>query len=257
MTIETITLLGMPSRAAFIILAAIVGVSIHCVLVRRAGFRIRQVVPVYLGLVLVGLFGAKLFSLVVENSTDQFLAGQRHFGAVLAMILAIPMLGSMLPSGMTIRQWGDLIVPGMGISFAIIRIDCFLVGCCVGGVCHLPWGVHYPHRSLVWLTQNWNGLIPGDAAYSLPVHPLYAYFFLLAITGSLLSVWLLGRKRYHGQVVLFFIAFHEIGKGLLESLREPYNPTLQATSLVLGLAAATLYGIHEIRSRRTASITRT
>ena len=91
--------------------------------------------------------------------------------------------------------------------------------------------------SPVWLRQVLEGRIPESALHSLPVHPLQLYFLLLAFAVGLFLLWLLPRRQYEGQVLLAYLALHETGKALLESLRVPYLPALQTTSLVLGLGA--------------------
>lgn len=41
----------------------------------------------------------------------------------------------------------DLVAPSMMIGLAFGRIGCLLNGCCYGGACDLPWGLHFPPGS--------------------------------------------------------------------------------------------------------------
>ena len=52
-------------------------------------------------------------------------------------------------------------------------------------------------------------------------------------------------------VLLLFLIFHELGKFLLEFLRFPRLPALQAPSVAVGIGAAVIYVIVALRRRPT------
>jgi phosphatidylglycerol:prolipoprotein diacylglycerol transferase len=178
----------------------------------------------------------------------------RYPGALIALAIALPLVGPWLGRGIPLRLWGDLLVPGAGFALVMIRIDCFLAGCCAGRITQLPWGVSFPAGSKPWYTQVLAGLISTGTPEALPIHPLQLYFLLLALGVGLLALWWLPRKAYDGQVVLLFLAVHELGKFALEFLREPPLPQVQIASGAIGLAAAVaLVAIH-LRGRELSRL---
>jgi phosphatidylglycerol:prolipoprotein diacylglycerol transferase len=52
-----------------------------------------------------------------------------------------------------VRRYLDIIVIGLMIGLAFGRIGCFLNACCFGKPASLPWGVRFPYRSFVYISQ--------------------------------------------------------------------------------------------------------
>ena len=52
-----------------------------------------------------------------------------------------------------VRRYLDIIVIGLMMGLAFGRIGCFLNGCCFGKPTPLPWGVRFPYRSFVYISQ--------------------------------------------------------------------------------------------------------
>jgi len=215
------------------------GSAIHFLLLRSEGIDLGSVLPFYGAFVLVAFAGAKLFSGWVDGSLAlvRFDVGYRYPGAIVAVILSLPILVRLLPSEVTLARWTDLLCPGMGISLATYRVGCFFAGCCGGTVSALPWALAFQRRSETWWSQVDAGLIPAEATVTLPVHPLQLYFLGLSLAVGVSSFWLLPRKRYHGQVLLWFLVVHESGRFLLEFLRFPRSAALQLVSGLAALAA--------------------
>lgn len=248
---------GPHTFAIFLTLTIAIGTLVHVHLVRRAGLLIARILTLYAALGAAMLVGARAFSILfdADPSSSRWLVGRmRYPGALLAAGIALPLLGPWLGRGVPLRLWGDLLVPSAGFALATLRIDCFLAGCCAGHPTQLPWAVRFPAGSNPWYTQVLAGLIPTSAPHALPAHPLQIYFLLLALAVGALALWWLPRKSYDGQVLLLFLAVHELGKSALEFLRDPPLPQLQIVSLVIGLAAsAALVAIH-LRSRSPARL---
>ena len=79
----------------------------------------------------------------------------------------------------------------MGISFALVRVGCFLEGCDYGRPTALPWGVRFPSGSLAAQAHAAAGWVP-DGAPSLPVHPTELYESMLGLLA--LALVALGRN---------------------------------------------------------------
>jgi phosphatidylglycerol---prolipoprotein diacylglyceryl transferase len=96
---------------------------------------------------------------------------------------------------------------------AVVRIGCFLNGCCYGR----------PTTSALGLVA---GGSPNAVNFGIPSHPtqLYEAAALAGIAG--LCWWLRGRRRFAGQLTLVFLALHSAVRFALEPLRgDPRGPT--------------------------------
>jgi phosphatidylglycerol:prolipoprotein diacylglycerol transferase len=149
---------------------------------------------------------------------------------------------------------GGMMVPiGLGIG----RLGCIMVGCCFGGVCQLPWALHFPGHSPASEWQFREHLLGTPYAAALPVHPtqLYESFAALAISAFTI-LYVHGRKRYDGEVFVVFLVLYALARGLIELWRSDdrggfaWLSTSQWISLgMLALALA----IHRARGRRPAA----
>jgi phosphatidylglycerol:prolipoprotein diacylglycerol transferase len=248
---------GLLTFPIFLSLAVAVGTAVHLWLAKRAGLPVGRIVALYTAIGLAMFVGARAFSVLLEADPGaaRWIGSRlRYPGALLALAVAIPIFGPSLGRGIPLRLWGDMLVPGAAFSLAILRVDCFLTGCCAGGVCHLPWAMSFPAGSKPWYAQVMDGAIPASAAWSLPIHPLQLYFLLLSLAVGVFALWWLPRRQYEGQLVLLFLALHELGKFALEFLREPPILQVQLASLAIGLSAAVaLVAIH-LRGRAPARL---
>lgn len=152
---------------------------------------------------------------------------------------------------------GDLAAPQLALGVAIARLGCFFYGCDFGRRVEGWPGVRFPHwdhtlipgvgascgsgaascpplsacdpSSLVCVTRGapaWHlhrrlGDIATDAVFSASVHPVQLYAALngLALFVVLLALWRWGR-RFHGQVLLAFLAWYAGSRYVLELFRE-------------------------------------
>jgi phosphatidylglycerol:prolipoprotein diacylglycerol transferase len=123
------------------------------------------------------------------------------------------------------------------VGIAIARLGCFANGCCFGGRCHLPWGVHLPAAS---------GVSSGAATPAL--HPLPLYFAATAAGLTLLLLWKGRRKQYDGQLVLWLLFASSLSGALLEPLRHDpsrvsWGPLPQLLWVNAAMSAAALGGL--------------
>jgi phosphatidylglycerol:prolipoprotein diacylglycerol transferase len=121
-------------------------------------------------------------------------------------------------------QWGDLLdalVPGILLSAALVKVGCFVHGCCYGKPSDLPWAVTYPPGSPAYEGQLSQGLIMPFARSTLPIHPTQLYDALFAV--ALLVAILLGGRRLrlprHG-LLLLMAALYSAFRFLLEFVRD-------------------------------------
>ncbi len=145
---------------------------------------------------------------------------------------------------------GAMMVPiGMGFG----RLGCLLAGCCFGVPSDQPWALSFPRWSPASTWQAREGLLDNQALPSLPVHPtqIYESGAVFAIAAFCI-LYVHGRKRYDGFVMVVFLALYGCVRFLLEFLRSDDRggflslSTSQWISLaMLGLA----FWLHQARKQ--------
>ncbi len=112
---------------------------------------------------------------------------------------------------------GGMMVP-IGLAFG--RMGCLLAGCCFGLPLEGPFAVSFPARSPASEWQAREGLLPSHLHPSLPVHPTQIYESGAALAIAAVAIlYVHGRKRYDGQVLVFFLISYSIARFLIEFLR--------------------------------------
>ena len=113
----------------------------------------------------------------------------------------------------------DILIPAFTIGQFFGRMGCLAAGCCWGKITTLPWGIQFPRRSMVFhqhLEQN--GLSPSDLV-SLPIHPTQLYDSLYGLTLFVILSWLRRHKRYHGQVLIWWLLLYPLLRSIVELFR--------------------------------------
>jgi phosphatidylglycerol:prolipoprotein diacylglycerol transferase len=135
-----------------------------------------------------------LASLVRWDFVDLYLPG----GLLAALLIEITL------SRLTHQDpWrvADGLAPGLAFGAMILRLGCFLTGCCFGLETSLPWGVTYPSGSLTHCWQIDHGpevLFTGPR----PVHPTQLYELLGAAAAAATALLLLHRRAQVGAAAL-------------------------------------------------------
>jgi phosphatidylglycerol---prolipoprotein diacylglyceryl transferase len=106
----------------------------------------------------------------------------------------------------------------LGLAFG--RMGCLLAGCCFGAECSLPWALSFPPKSPASEAQFKAHDLASAHAWSLPVHPtqIYESAASLAIAAFCL-LYVHPRKRYDGEVFVWFLGLYAVARFLLEILR--------------------------------------
>jgi len=146
------------------------------------------------------------------------------------------------------------------VGVVLARLGCLLHGCCFGAPCTGPWCLRFPPTSAAFAVQRMHGLVPPDAAASLPLHPLQVYFALVGVSVTVLALWLQRRKQYDGQVALLGLLIFSLGSAGLEFLRGDDGlrvfwgplPQLEWTALAMTVGAAVALVAAQRSHRRVA-----
>lgn len=245
-------------------LAVLTGTVTFVWLARRDGVSLWRAMIFQILIAASGLFGAKLHSLIERDSLHLlawnwiFSDGFRSPGAIIALLLSVPVLGRLILPRVPLARIGDFVAVSIPLALVPMRVGCFLYGCCFGVVSHVAWALRFPPFSPAANFHQSQRLIEYGAP-SLPVHPLQLYFLANALLTAVCLLWYRKRQRFDGELIILFLALHESGKFLLEFLRTPdiyqQGRFIQSTSLALcvaGLAALATVQIRRRSALRTA-----
>ncbi len=209
------------SWGTMVIVAAIVAILIIFLRVKRAKIpacQVRAVLHYSVPVVILGFIGARIF-FILENF-DFFLRNPRE---ILALRQAgLSSYGGLI-FGLLMGYWLvrkgkfdfgfilDILAPVIAIGFFIVRIGCFLAGCCFGKPTQMPWGVVFPPGS------------PADLVYGglASVHPtqLYSSFSGLISFIILLIIERWFKKRPSGLIFFSFLILYGLWRFIIEFFR--------------------------------------
>lgn len=114
----------------------------------------------------------------------------------------------------------DLAAPGISIGLGFGRIGCLLAGCCFGQPSSGPFAFVFPPYSPASDAQAKAKLLASNALPSLPVHPAQVEESLASFAvAAFCLLWAHPRKRYDGEVALWFLGLYAIARFGLEFLR--------------------------------------
>lgn len=131
----------------------------------------------------------------------------------------------------------DIEAPYLALGYAIVRIGCFMNGCCYGKPTDSMWGVVFAH---------------GDHLARYPTQ-LFSSFSNFIIFGIL--AWMYPRRRFEGQLFAAYLMLYAVYRFLVEFWRE--NVIYFGVFSYAQLVAAALFlvgaGIYFFLSKRAAS----
>lgn len=121
----------------------------------------------------------------------------------------------------------DLIIIYAVLGQSIVRIGCFLNGCCYGIPANLPWAISFPSSTAAYATF-------GPA----PLHPTQLYQAIANFAIFLLCQRLYSRRRYNGEIFLTYLLLYAPSRFFIEFLRGDHIPL--GIGLSMGQVAALL-----------------
>ncbi len=196
------------SYRVLILLAAAVTIGLALAVAARRGLPMARATTTILLMAAAVPVGARLLDAATNAdlyrsepdrllSTD--LASFSLYGGLL-LALAVGLVACRLLAVDVVRL-ADSTAPALGMGLAVVRVGCFLAGCCFGVQTDLPWGVTYPVGSSVHLHQLLSGvgLFSGVVA---PVHPTQLYEAMGGLIAAGLAGLLLYRKAVDGTAFL-------------------------------------------------------
>jgi phosphatidylglycerol:prolipoprotein diacylglycerol transferase len=188
--------------------------------------------------VLAGIIGAKVLYVINDWSTyagnwreifslNTLQAGGVFSGGLIAaLIMAVWYVRRRhMPALRTV----DAFAPGLAFGHVLGRFGCFSAGCCYGKETHHFWGVTFTNP----LANSVSGTPLG-----IPLEPTQLIEAAAEFFNFLVLTWLLGRKKFDGQVFGSFIVLYGIERFFIEFLRgdpgrgEVFNGLMTGTQLI-------------------------
>jgi phosphatidylglycerol---prolipoprotein diacylglyceryl transferase len=265
------TLLAVPSYGVAVTLGVAIAIVLAARQAPRADLDRGQILDLSFWLLIAGLGGSRLlFVLLNAGEFAGLCAGSgepRGFGQVLSACAAplrlwdggLVFYGGGLAAALVAwrfgrrRGWrfavvGDVYAPGLALGHAVGRLGCFFAGCCFGKTC-LTGGapcVRFPAGSVAYDHLQGHMQAAGGAAagHTPALHPTQLYEAAALLVLFFVLTWFARRKRFHGQVLLLYVAGYALLRLPLELYRGDVNrrflfeATFPSLARALGLPAA-------------------
>lgn len=231
------------SYGVMLIIAFFVGVAIARARAAQYGLKPEQIWDVSFWVLVSGVLGARIVFILQElpyylKNLDQLFSlrfdGLTSYGGLLGGLIAF-LVWSRVAKVPTLRLL-DCVAPSVFIGHAIGRVGCLLNGCCYGGQCDLPWGIH----------------VQDDHGHSLPglYHPAQIYDSFFNLVGFAVAMLIARRGLKSGQMMSLFLTLHGLARVIYEFWR--YNTTsaslgglpiteAQAVSALMAIVGVGLY----------------
>jgi phosphatidylglycerol:prolipoprotein diacylglycerol transferase len=177
------------------------------------GLSRRRAVVLVTGSVIAGLIGARLMDVALDWGPYAVEPGRITALELAGFALAGGFAGA-CAAALALARWfgaspgalADSVVPAVASGLVLLRIGCFLNGCCPGEPTSLPWGVTFPYGSTAWSNQvlSGEGGVLGLVGNVEPVHPAQLYEAGAAVSWAVVAVWAGRRGAPPGAAALVF-----------------------------------------------------
>lgn len=245
-------------------LAFLSALLIAAKLAARDGLPRERVYDLGLWMLLAAIVGSKVLMLFTEPgyrenplrlfSLDFLRSGGVFYGGFLGAVL----VGYILMRRYKLPWWktADSFAPGIALGNAIGRQGCFAAGCCWGKPTMQPWGMHFselghditgvptvvshledPAQQAYW-SQKLGGLFQP-----LHLHPTQLYESFGALLIFFFLLWLHRRKRFSGQVILFYAVLYAVMRFTIEFFRDDPRGDILGLTTLTGLSTSQMLSL--------------
>jgi len=180
---------------------------------KRHGIDSQRIMDISFLLIISGIIGSRIAYVLMNISyymTDPlgvfklWEGGLVFSGGLIAAIIVIYFYFKRHKFNML--QMGDIFAPSIAIGQAIGRLGCFMAGCCYGKPTSEPWSVIFTNPKSI-------------APLNIPLHPTQLYDFLSNSLIFIIVMILSARKKFNGQVFVWFLIMHSVARLLIERFR--------------------------------------
>jgi phosphatidylglycerol:prolipoprotein diacylglycerol transferase len=210
----TIGPLTLHTYGLFVAIGLVVGIIVAIKIGKSQGIDFQKIMDMGLIIIIAGIIGSRLayvfinFSYFKTSPMDivkLWTGGLVFSGGLIAVLLV--MMWYTRQAGYSLWQIGDLWAPAAAIGQAIGRIGCFMAGCCYGRPTDMPWGVVFTDPKSLACPLN------------TPLHPTQLYSSFSGLIIFIVLMILNSKKRFEGQVLLWFLILHGTARLLIEQFR--------------------------------------
>ncbi len=197
----------------FVAVGFFVGIIITTRLGKDEGFNPQQIMDMGFFIILSAIIGSRVLYVLINASYfvkeplgifKIWQGGLVFSGGVICVVLT--MIWYVKRHNLPLGKTADLWAPAIAIGQCIGRIGCFMAGCCYGKPTDLSWGVTFTHP---------NSLCP----LNVPLHPTQLYSSISSFIIFLVMMLLYSKKKFEGQVFLWFLILHSTARLVLERFR--------------------------------------
>ena len=122
---------------------------------------------------------------------------------------------------------GDLWAPSLALGQAIGRFGCLMAGCCYGRPTGSSWGVMFTHPQSL-------------APLNIPLYPTQMFEAVSGFAVFLALIFLHGKKKFEGQVFLWYLILHSTARLFVERFRGDERGLIPGTEMSATQLLATL-----------------
>jgi len=222
-------------------LAFLSAILIAARLAARDGLPRERVYDLGLWMLVAAIVGSKFLMLFTEPeyredpmrliSLDFLRSGGVFYGGFIAAVLA----GYFLIRRYKLPWWktADAFAPGIALGNAIGRQGCFAAGCCWGKPTTMPWGVEFTEAG-----HEVTGVPLG-----VHLHPTQLYESFGALLVFFFLIWLHRRKRFSGQVILFYAVLYAVMRFTIEFFRDDPRGDILGLTTLTGLSTSQMLSL--------------
>lgn len=238
----------------FVAVGFLVGVIVTLKLGKSEGFSSQQIMDMGFVMILSGIIASRLMyvlanlSYYTRNPIDMLKVWQGGLvfsGGIIGVLITIVWYARR--HHLSLWNIGDLWAPAAAIGQGIGRIGCFMAGCCYGKPTDIQWGVVFsdPHSL---------------APLNIPLHPTQLYSSISGFTIFLILLMIRYKKKFKGQVFVWFLILHSTARLLIERFRGDdrgvfLNTNMSTTQFVaILILIASVATLMVLKSRANAAI---
>jgi phosphatidylglycerol:prolipoprotein diacylglycerol transferase len=190
-----------------------VGITVATRFGKHEGINPQQVMDMGFMIIFSGIIGSRLLYVLMNISYYRYQpteilkiwqGGLVFSGGIIGVVLTV--LWYARYHKLPLWKLCDIWAPAAAIGQSIGRIGCFMAGCCYGKPTDLKWGVVF---------TNPKSLAP----LNIPLHPTQIYSSLSGLIIFLILLLLYSKKKFEGQVFLWFLILHSTARLFIERFR--------------------------------------
>ena len=203
----------------------IVGLILIRSLAESYGIKPQKITDVAFAMIVWGIIGSRLayvttnLNYYLDHPIDvlKIWQGGLIFSGGLLVSLFVMIL-YIRAKGLNFWETCDIFSIGAAIGQAIGRLGCFAAGCCYGKESNLPWSVVFTHPKSL-------------APLNVPLHPTQLYHALANFIIFLILIVLRSKRKFEGQVFLWFLILHSTARLFIEKYRGDYRGMIPGSQM--------------------------